>query len=239
MLEDNELLFNKAGNRKHVFRNINKSLQSLFNGKTVFFLPGRSGQTANFLRRLGADVGLTTDSRYLPPALSVLNSNKLGNDFSSLHNTHRIAFLIDAKFEQISATLNSVREGIDDPLKSNGKILYVDRSKLEPNMIISTNMFNTDRFGGGVGESCVHHDKIKLLLQLASIGIPNKTIIYLVPATEHGSALTKSEIIETLTKYADLRFYDPERSGGESILPTLADFAVSISLKEKIPEYLL
>jgi hypothetical protein len=187
---------------------INSALTKLFTGKTVYFLPGRSGSDARVAIEHGANVGFTTDERYIGIAQAALQQYSLKDGI--------IAFAENCRIENALSRIRSNHHAI------------------VPNIVISTNMFNEKRFDN---PSSPHHISLKwqeLLLHILSVGSPEKTRFYITPAVDYQPAFTRDDLLEKFGDIADINFYDPENNGGPSVAASTADFAFSMRLKGPI-----
>lgn len=242
MLLEHKLLPNVSGSEKEIFTNILKAFKKCFSNKTVFYLPGRNGQIPSFARNMGATIGMCTDERYIKGALSVLETGKLGKNIDSLTNTVRLSFLANCRIDNVLSILAHYRKDLQKTSrfgKTNSEMVFVNKDKLEPDIVISTNMFNTERFRGQKNAHKTEISNETLFFRLLATGVVNRTAFYCIPATECDPVFQKSEIEKLVDGIAKLNFYNKIMFRGDSIMPSTADFAFSVRLTKPIPKNLL
>ena len=97
-----------------------------------------------------------------------------------------IDFILEANLSEVAMILSNLEENVDR---------FVGKYEIKsPDIIISTNMFNDQRFAKQKTKCSINTTWQDLMLQLISLTSTN-TQLCIIPATEHRSIISKREII--------------------------------------------
>ena len=217
---------------------IKVSMRKLFTNKVVFFLPGRTGYEAKFVGDLGGKVGIFTNDRYVKGVIDTWCETGFEGNIT---NNEKLALLLECNLDEALLALSAFRPdctlyGMDN---SDRQSKFAIVNNPNPDISISTNMFNVNRFKKESGPHYVHQDWHILLARILATGTPNSTAFYITPAIDYKSVFTKEELIKTFGDIAAFNFYDPERCGGNSVVRSEGDFAFSVRLKRPVPQEML
>lgn len=183
------------------YHQIEQALFHALSGKIVYLLPGRGGQIAQFLLDFDVSKLVTcTDDRY----------------WSHFHmHTH----------------------------DQEGGRLYVDNSRLHqflpkiiglssqypPDLIISTNMFNSSRYSGEIAKHQMEVEWQELLDMFLAIMKPNHTRLFLTPALDHTPCFTHEELLAFVGTRGVVDVFQAEELRNESEDPMAADYTFCIT----------
>lgn len=218
---------NPNASRDEAFNAIRASLRTGLKGKNVFFLPGRAGYEAIFVKKFGAEPSLTTNERYIDRAREAIAAIRPRRISSGL--------LLNCNIDEVLTALVPHRADISQLLGVN---VSLGNPVCAPDIAFSTNMFNTHRFNS---PESMHHVNIAwqtLLHRILAVGT-EKTRFYFTPAIDYDPAFNKKELLREVGSYADISFYDPCEGVGRTVVPSKGDFAFAIRLKRPVPRELL
>ena len=223
-------------------------VKSAFTEKTVYFIPGRTGQVAYVAHKeWGTNVGVVTDGRYFPGVLSMFTTGKLGNNGNMQPQETELCFLAEARVADLPDLLSKhhphgAEIGRASTTNTKGKV-WIPPKTGAPDIVISSNLFTSQRFTGeGNYGHIVGVTWKQLLARILSIGEPNKTVYLINPHMEKKLVCKKEEMILFLQEIPGLEFilYDPRRyNKSVSNIDVPNEFNFLVHLTQPVPDELL
>lgn len=220
-----------------------KAMRNLFRQKTVYMIPARAGYEAKFMIDHGANVGMTTDSRYIDRVARLFgNKNHVLRDRRKLE---KVAFVLNCPIKDALGVLSTLRPDLANMLpqerhanEPDNRVLYSNPKYLRsPDFVISENMFKKDRFAPTQNAHSILLTWQQLMHNILATG-GDGTTYYIAASVDEDCVFGQDQLTGEFGELADIHFYNFDHSQDRSLRAGGGESSFSLKLKIPFREYL-